>query len=167
MSYVNFHSINHIERCGNTTSPPPSHPPGALNINKLFRKWALGKEIAEIQTKRFPLSLRNWHLTKKNPPKSKPTSPKNSKHHPPHSPTLSPRHRKANPPHPQKKKSGTVWSANCCRITSFLTNNISLNISTEAYAFTFVVKLEMGSLRQSPGFFFLIWIFLSGSLVRL
>lgn len=104
MSYVNFHSINHIERCGNTTSPPPSHPPGALNINKLFRKWALGKEIAEIQTKRFPLSLRNWHLTKKKPTQKQTHKPKKLQTPPsPLSHPFSPP-QKSKPPPPTKKK---------------------------------------------------------------
>lgn len=64
MCYINFYCISLTENCGNTTPLLPPSPLGALNINKLFRKWAIGKEAAAILTKIFPLSLRNGYCTK-------------------------------------------------------------------------------------------------------
>lgn len=127
-----------------TPFPPPS-PLGALNINKLFRKWAIGKEVVTIQIKKFPLSLRNWYLTKRfqkanNHLKNKST------------PQSLPLHC---PPSKGKKKDVIkIGCANCCRITSFPASVISLNdVYTEAYAFMFI-----GEIGTEPCFCFSFYL---------
>lgn len=61
--YLYFDYISLTENCENPTALLPPSPLGALNRNKLLRKWTIGKEVAAILTKRFLLSLRNCYLT--------------------------------------------------------------------------------------------------------
>lgn len=82
--YINFYCIGLIENCGNRTPLYPPSPLGALNINKLFRKWATEKQVVAILITGFPLSLRNGYCTKMLQKANQPS--KNQQNQNPHQP---------------------------------------------------------------------------------